>query len=140
VGLAALPTVDGAHPGAGALGGWQLAVNAHSPPERRRAAEALIRHLTSHEANVQLALHYGRNPPRRAPYDDARLREAVPFIAQLRTQVEAARPRPVTPYYTLISDVLQGEFSAAVSGLRSPQAALQRAQARVDHLMGTAPP
>lgn len=139
VGLAALPTVDGAHPGAGALGGWQLAVNAHSPPERRRAAEALIRHLTSHEANVQLALHYGRNPPRRAAYDDARLREAVPFIAQLRTLVEAARPRPVTPYYTLISDVLQGEFSAAVSGLRPPAEALARAQARVDHLMGREP-
>jgi multiple sugar transport system substrate-binding protein len=45
----------------------------------------------------------------------------------------------VTPYYTLIADVLQGEFSAAVSGLRSPEAALARAQARVDHLMGTGP-
>ena len=89
---------------------------------------------------MRLALHYGRNPPRRSAYEDPRLRAQVPFIAQLRTQVEAARPRPVTPYYTLISDVLQGEFSAAVSGLRSPQAALQRAQARVYHLMGTAPP
>ncbi|MBF5046600.1 ABC transporter substrate-binding protein [Aggregicoccus sp. 17bor-14] len=135
VGLSTLPTEDG-RPGAGALGGWQLALNAHSPPERRRAAEQLIAHLTSLEANVQLALHYGRNPPRRAAYDDARLRAQVPFIAQLRTMAEAARPRPVTPYYALLSDVLQGEFSAAVSGLRPPEEALSRAQARVDHLMG----
>jgi multiple sugar transport system substrate-binding protein len=50
--------------------------------------------------------------------------------------VERARPRPVTPYYNLIADVLQSEFSAAVAGLRSPEEALKRAQRQVDHLTG----
>ncbi|MCE9671846.1 ABC transporter substrate-binding protein [Myxococcus stipitatus] len=137
VGIAPLPTVDG-EPGYGALGGWQLAVNAHVSPERRRLAERLIAHLTSPEANLVLALHYARNPPRTALYDDPRLKDGAPFIASLREMVERARPRPVTPYYNLVSDVLQSEFSAAVAGLRTPEEALRRAQRQVDHLTGEA--
>src|SRR5262249_30997969 len=41
VGFGPLPSATG-EPGAGTLGGWQLAVNAQSPPWRRRAAERLI--------------------------------------------------------------------------------------------------
>jgi multiple sugar transport system substrate-binding protein len=136
VGWAALPTVSG-EPGAGALGGWQLVVSASSPPERRAAAMRLIAHLTSPEANVQLALAYARNPPRRAPYRDPRLVDGAPFIAALAPIVARARPRPVTPYYVMISDVLQSEMSAVVSGIRPPEAALGRAQRLVDHLLAS---
>ncbi|MGZ3461054.1 MAG: extracellular solute-binding protein, partial [Archangium sp.] len=139
VGIAALPTVSG-EPGAGTLGGWQLAVNAHVPEVRRRAAERLIAYLTSPEANVVMALHYGRNPPRPAVYRDPRLVERVPFIAHLLGLVEHARPRPVTPYYNLLSDVLQSEFSAATAGIRSPEAALKQAQKQVDLLTGQLEP
>ena len=135
VGFAPLPSIDG-RPGAGTLGGWQLAVNGHLSPERKRLAAELVRHLTSLEANVVMAVHYGRNPPRRAAYEDPRLRSEAPFIAGLLPAVEAARPRPVTPWYMLVTDVLQGEFSAAVSGIRAPEAALDRAQGLADHLMG----
>ncbi|AGC49223.1 putative sugar ABC transporter periplasmic sugar-binding protein [Myxococcus stipitatus DSM 14675] len=135
VGMAPLPTVDGA-PGFGALGGYQLAVNAHVSPERKKLAAKLIAHLTSHEANLVLAVHYARNPPRKAVYDDPRLKARAPFIASLREMAERARSRPATPYYNLIADVLQSEFSAAVAGLRTPEAALQRAQRQVDHLTG----
>ncbi|MCP3062626.1 ABC transporter substrate-binding protein [Myxococcus sp. K38C18041901] len=135
VGMAPLPTVSG-EPGFGTLGGYQLAVNASVSPERKKLAEKLIAHLTSPEANLVLAVHYARNPPRAAVYDDARLKQGSPFIASLREMVERARPRPVTPYYNLISDVLQSEFSAAVAGIRTPEEALGRAQKQVDHLMG----
>jgi multiple sugar transport system substrate-binding protein len=135
VGVTTLPTVSG-EPGWGTLGGWQLAVNAHVSEPRRRAAERLIAHLTSPEANVMMALNYGRNPPRPSVYKDPRLTERVPFIASLLTMVENARPRPVTPYYNLLSDVLQSEFSAAIAGIRSPETSLKQAQRQVDHLTG----
>jgi len=138
VGIAPLPSLSG-QPGPGTLGGWQLAVNAHAPPERRRAAARLIAHLTSPEANLLMALAYGRNPARRATYADARLRAQAPMIADLAPLVEHARPRPVTPYYQLFTDLLQGEFSAAISGIRTPEQALARAQRQVDRLIGWAP-
>jgi trehalose/maltose transport system substrate-binding protein len=138
VGVAPLPTVDGA-PGPGALGGWQLAVAARSSPARRAAAERLVAHLTSPEAGLVLALDYARNPARRELYQDQRLAAGAPRIAGLLPIVERARPRPVSPYYQLVADVLQGEFSASVAGLRSPQEALRRAQRQVDRIAGQSP-
>lgn len=131
VGVSFLPTASG-EPGFGALGGWQLAINARTPPERRAAAVELIRALTSSEANVKFAGAYGRNPARRSAY--AALKD-TPF-AQLEPMLERARPRPVTPYYGMISDILQSEFSAAISGIRSPEEALAQAQRQVDRVMG----
>ena len=131
VGLAPLPTPSG-EPGFGALGGWQLAINARVPPERRAAAIELVRALTSPEANVRFARAYGRNPARRSAYSAAGMEGFVALLPML----ERARPRPVTPYYGMISDILQGEFSAAISGVRSPEDALRRAQQQVDRVMG----
>lgn len=133
IGFAPLPSVSG-EAGPGTLGGWELAVNARSPQWRQRAAERLVAFLTSHEAAVELALRYSRIPARRAVYDDPRVRVGAPFVAALLPVAQAARPRPVTPYYALSSDSIQGELSAAISGLRPPAAALARAQAIVDHL------
>jgi multiple sugar transport system substrate-binding protein len=135
VGIAPLPTLGG-EPGRGTLGGFELAVNAHAPPDRRDLAFALAAHLTSPEANLALALGYGRSPVRRATYADPRLAEGAPLLAKLRPMLELARPRPTTPYYAMISDTLQGEFSAAVTGIRAPAEALRRAQTLVDHIMG----
>ena len=131
VAFAPLPSVSG-EPGPGTLGGWQLAVNAHS--KNPNAAKRLVAFLTSHEAAVELALRYSRIPARRAVYDDPRVQQQAPFIAALLPVALAARPRPVTPYYALTSDSIQGELSAAVVGLRSPADALARAQATVDRL------
>lgn len=131
VGWTTLPTADGTT-GAGALGGWMLAVNAHSA--HRAAAAKLIAHLTSPDAAVALALAYSRNPARRAAYDDPRLRQGAPFIAALLPAARSARPRPISAYYDLVADGLQGELSAAVVGLRSPEEALRRAQRQIDHL------
>jgi multiple sugar transport system substrate-binding protein len=133
VGFAPLPSISGA-PGPGTLGGWQLAINAHSSAAKRGAAARLVAFLTSHDAAVDLALHYSRIPARRAVYDDARVKEGAPFIAALLPIALAARPRPVTPYYELASDSIQGELSAAIVGLRPPAEALRRAQRIVDHL------
>lgn len=96
----------------------------------------LIAHLTSLEANIDMAVQYGRNPPRRAAYEDARLVKDAPFIASLLPIARRARPRPVTPFYGMLTDILQGELSAAVSGVRSPEVALSRAQLLTDRVIG----
>jgi multiple sugar transport system substrate-binding protein len=118
------------------LGGYQLGVNAFIDDERRELAVAFLRHLSSREASVEMAIAYGRSPARRDAYDDPRLIKEAPLVAALRPAFERARPRPVTPYYMMLSDILQGEFSAAITGVRTPEEALGRAQSLADHLMG----
>ncbi|MDQ3263450.1 MAG: ABC transporter substrate-binding protein [Myxococcota bacterium] len=135
VAFAPLPTLSG-EPGWGTLGGWQLAVNAHLPPQRRERAIALVRQLTSEAAMLRLAQAYGRNPPRRSVYEQP---EVAPFISALLPIFERARPRPVTPYYGLMSDAIQSEFSAAIVGVDSPATALQRLQRQLDRIAGEAP-
>jgi multiple sugar transport system substrate-binding protein len=139
VGITSLPTLTG-EKGQGTLGGWQLAVNANVTEARKQAAKRFIAHLTSPEANVRMAMNYGRNPPRPSVYQDPRLVQRVPFIANLLSMVEHAKPRPVTPYYNLLADVLQSEFSAAIAGIRSPEESLKRAQRQVDILTGQVEP
>ena len=133
VGIASLPTLTG-DPGHGALGGYEIAVHPRVPPEKRVLAFALAAHLTSLEANLVLALHYGRSPVRHAAYDDARLVRDAPLLAKLLPMLDGARSRPKTPYYAMISDTLESEFSAAITGIRTPERALDRAQALVDHI------
>jgi multiple sugar transport system substrate-binding protein len=121
IGLSVLPHAPGEAPAA-TLGGWQLGVNAFSP--RPEVAEQLATFLAAAPAQKALALAYGYSPPRRSLYEDAELAAAQPFLAQLRTVLEAARPRPVSPYYVALSQTLQAEFSAVLVGERAPEAAL----------------
>lgn len=133
VGVAPLPSFPG-HPPASTLGGWQLGINRHS--KRAGAAEKLVAFLTSPEAQKRLALTVGYKPTRKSLYADAELRREQPFIAGLYTVFMEARPRPVTPYYMMITQVMQSEFSAAVSGIRTPEEALLSARRQIDHILG----
>ena len=123
VGLSALPTADGSI-GRGALGGFQIALNASTPAWKVDAAHRFIAHLTSAEANLAIALAYGRNPPRAAVYRDPRLIAGAPAIAGLLPLVERAEPRPVTPYY-VTPPVCTGKRRAA-KHLSSTSSAMAR--------------
>jgi len=60
---------------------------------------------------------------------------AQPVLAELYGVFAAARPRPVTPYYMMISQVLQSQFSAVLTGIREPDAALERAQREIAFIL-----
>lgn len=132
VGIARLPHFEGGR-SASTLGGWQLGVNRFS--RRPEAAKALVAFLTSEASQKALALGLGYNPPRRALFDDPDLLAAQPALAKLRDVFETARPRPVTPYYAMISQILQPELSAALVGIKTPEAALAAAARQTEHLL-----
>lgn len=132
VGITVLPHFSG-HDSAATLGGWQLGVNKHS--QHPNEASAFVQYLTSAQAQKALALAYGLNPARRTLYDDPDLIAAQPHMAQLRAIFDHARPRPVTPQYVRLSQVLQSEFSAVVAGLKSPADALASAQEQIDAIL-----
>jgi len=132
VGVRALPHFAGGQ-SAATLGGWQLGVNRYS--RYPLAAERLAQYLTSPAAQKALALAYGYAPPRRSLYADPELLAAQPFLVELRAIYEQARPRPVTPYYVRISQVLQSAISGVLAGLETPQHALGDAQREIEVLL-----
>lgn len=121
IGLAALPAFPGFR-SASALGGWMLAIPSRGMhPE---LAGELLNFLTSPETQRRMAHTLGYSPARRELYTEPALREARPVLADLFPVFLAARPRPVTPYYLMLSQVMQPEFSAVVVGRKSAEAAL----------------
>jgi multiple sugar transport system substrate-binding protein len=100
------------------------------------AAEKLIMFLTSPDAQKTLALTIGYKPTRKSLYKDKELMEKQPFIASLYEIFLNARPRLVTPYYMMISQVMQPEFSAALSGIKTPEESLKSAQKQIEHIIG----
>jgi ABC-type glycerol-3-phosphate transport system substrate-binding protein len=106
-----------------ALGGQQLAINAHT--EHPQAAYTLISFLTAPQQMLERAQAVGEYPTRIALYDDPRLVQALPIApAVARRIVERAVPRPVTPVYTELSELLQIWLHRALTGQVSPEAAL----------------
>ena len=118
---------------ASVLGGWQLGINRYSKhPEE---AEELIKFLTSPGAQKTLALTVGYKPPRRSLYHDRDFIKKQPFIAGLYDIFMKVRPRPVSPYYVMITQIMQPEFSAAISGIKTPEAALKSISKQIDYLL-----
>jgi multiple sugar transport system substrate-binding protein len=116
------------------LGGGQLAINAYT--ESPEAAYRLIAYLTAAEQMLERAQAVGQYPTRPALYDDDRLRAALAIpLAQAKRAIESATPRPVTPIYTELSDILQIELHRALVRHAEPREALNTAAARIDALI-----
>jgi len=117
-----------------ALGGAQLAINRYS--ESPDAAYRLIAYLTAPEQMIERAQAVGQYPTRPALYDDPRLAavRAIP-LQQAKRAIENATPRPVTPIYTEMSEILQIELHRALVRQAEPQAAMNTAASRIEALM-----
>ncbi len=138
--VAPMPAAPGGEPTA-ALGGSQLAVNAHS--RHPEAAWKVIEYLSRPEQMLERARVAGQYPSRAALYDDPRLAAALPVPpAEARRVIEAARPRPVTPVYTQLSEMLQIQLHRALTGQADPASALREAAGEMRdllHRVGLAP-
>jgi multiple sugar transport system substrate-binding protein len=132
VDIAPLPSFEG-YQSAPTLGGWLLGVNRFST--RPDLARRLVEFLTSQAAQKVLAIKLGFPPARDALYHDAALKMANPFIPPLYEAMRRARPRPITPFYLMISQVLQPELSAAIMGVKPPERALEDASRLIEHIL-----
>jgi multiple sugar transport system substrate-binding protein len=116
------------------LGGAQLAINAYT--ENPAAAYKLIAYLTAPEQMLERAQAVGQYPTRSALYSDPRMRGTIGIpLENARRAIESATPRPVTPIYTELSEILQIELHRALVRQVEPQEALNSAAARINALI-----
>jgi multiple sugar transport system substrate-binding protein len=134
VGIAPLPGHAGGAAGVGATGGFHLAVNRRT--RHAEAAVALVRFLAGAEgqraiAEAAVALY----PTRVDLYRDPAAIRAHPHMPRFHALALGGRPRPVTPYYLMLSTTVQPEFSAAVVGVKTPEQALDYAKRRLEYML-----
>jgi multiple sugar transport system substrate-binding protein len=66
--------------------------------------------LTSAESQKTYAMASGNQPARSAVYDDPEMQKAFPMAALWRESIDAAAPRPLTPYWSDISTALYSSW------------------------------
>jgi multiple sugar transport system substrate-binding protein len=71
-----------------------------------------------------------------ALYHDPAIVQARPHMPRFHDLIRAARPRPVTPAYLMLSTTVQPEFSAALVGVKTPGQALDHARRRLEYMLG----
>jgi multiple sugar transport system substrate-binding protein len=131
--VAPMPAADDGSATA-ALGGSQLAINVNT--EHPEAAYALIEYLTRPEQMLERARVVGQYPTRPSLYDEAALAEALSVPpAQARRVIERAVPRPVTPVYTQLSEILQIHLHRALTRQLDPDEALKAAAREMRELL-----
>jgi ABC-type glycerol-3-phosphate transport system substrate-binding protein len=115
------------------LGGQQLAINARS--QHPGAAYAFVEYLTSPEQMLERARIAGEYPARPALFDRRELAALGAPPDQIRRIIEHAVPRPVTPVYAELSELLQVHLHRALTRQEEPAAALHNASGEMNDLL-----
>jgi multiple sugar transport system substrate-binding protein len=120
-----------------AVGGAQLAINRQT--EHPDAAWAVINFLTQPEQMRERARVVGQFPTRSAVYDDPELASGLAIQpSMIRRIIEYGVPRPVSPIYTQLSEILQIHLHRALTRQTEPAAALASAQTEMQRLLNRA--
>lgn len=114
---------------AATLGGWGYGISSFS--KHPDAAWTFIEFASSREAQKVAYMKGGIIPTRKALFADPDIVAKSPHYKELREVLEAAKPRPVHPQWARVSDILQVHLSAALSGQKTPEAALKAAAAEI---------
>jgi multiple sugar transport system substrate-binding protein len=120
---------------AGILGGHNSVVSVYS--KNPGGALKLVDYLTSEKRMTRNAVKFSKTPTLKASYADPAVKKALPFIDQLKTGVEQAKSRPVSPVYTQISQAIYKNVNNALSGQTDPKSALKQAQSDMDKALST---
>lgn len=115
------------------LGGWHIGVSRFS--DRKEEAKKLVAFITSYETQKRLLFRLGWNPGRRDLYSDAEVLEKAPHFNALKTVFQKARPRPIFPYYTQVSEIAQRHINRVLARKAAPAEALSEAEKDISALV-----
>ncbi len=99
--------------GVATLGGWQLGISRFST--KPELAWRFVSYMTSKEMQKRIALATGRAPTRLALYDDPEILHSSPQLKSLLETFKQAVPRPTTPVYVPLSNIMQRYFSSVLA-------------------------
>jgi multiple sugar transport system substrate-binding protein len=128
LGMAALPGKDG--PGASTLGGHSAGMSVYS--KNKATALDFLKFLTSEETQKFYAVQGSLAPVLGALYDDQELVAKLPYLPVLKTSIENAVPRPVTPFYPAVTKAIQENAYSAIKGEKSVDSALSDMQKSIE--------
>ncbi|MFH1368132.1 MAG: ABC transporter substrate-binding protein [Elusimicrobiota bacterium] len=133
VGIAPLPG-NPPFKGASALGGWNLGISKFS--KNPGAAWEFITFMTSAEAQKVYAIEGGRLPTRKSVYKDKDVLAFAPHYGDFYDVFVNAKPRPASPVYSQMSDIIQIEVHQALTKQKNIAEALKSIDSKLAGLSG----
>ena len=115
------------------LGSWGLTVLKGS--SHIDASIEAIRFLTSESAQKQLFQNYGYTPTKQSIFEDPQLLEESPILAEFGKALKVVKPRPQSPLYAQISDVLQRQLSGILTREQTPQLGMDVATVNTNQIL-----
>ncbi|TDL33091.1 extracellular solute-binding protein [Jeotgalibacillus sp. S-D1] len=133
VGFSVLPAGDETN--AATLGGWMSMINRYSAHQEE--AWEFVKFMSGPEGQKISAVEGGRAPTIEALYDDPEVQEAAALFAneEFVTTLQNAVPRPVSPIYPQITDIMQVELSKALAQDITPEEAAANMQSKIEAAM-----
>ncbi|MDQ1056854.1 multiple sugar transport system substrate-binding protein [Arthrobacter globiformis] len=128
LGIAPIPGKDG--PGASTLGGHSMAVSVYS--KNKATALDFLKFMTSEETEKFYATQGSLAPVLGSLYTDAALVKKLPYLPVLKTSIENAVPRPVTPFYPAVTKAIQDNAYSAIKGEKPVDTALSDMQKSIE--------
>lgn len=128
LGMTALPGKAG--PGASTLGGHSAAVSVYS--KNKATALDFVKFLVNEENQKFFATQGSLAPVLEALYQDQELVAKLPYLPVLKTSIENAVPRPVTPFYPAVTKAIQENAYSAIKGEKTVDAALSDMQKSIE--------
>jgi multiple sugar transport system substrate-binding protein len=132
VGVARLPAVEGGEQ-ATCLGGWEWGVSAYS--EHQDEAKKLVEYLSSRDVSKFMAINGALLPTYAELYKDADIAKAAPWFADALQVVATAKPRPVTPRYNEVSEVIRTTVNAVLAGVVTPEDGATQIETRLKRIL-----
>jgi multiple sugar transport system substrate-binding protein len=121
--------------GAGVLGGYNLGISAYS--KNPEGALAFIEFATKPDQQKIQVTEASLPAVVASVYDDPEVKKAMPFAGDLRTAIEQAQPRPVSPVYPLISEAIFNNVYAALQGDATPDEAASKMNDEIQKALET---
>ncbi|MFZ5823548.1 MAG: ABC transporter substrate-binding protein [Bacillota bacterium] len=135
VGVTAVPVGPNGTAPSSTLGGWNVGINANVPKERKDAAVTFVKWMTSEEASKIFALEGAYIPIYPTLFDDKEILAKYPHWADFKNIFLNSHPRPISPLYPQVSDVIQVNMHKALSGSISAEEAAKNMQQGIQKIV-----
>jgi multiple sugar transport system substrate-binding protein len=115
------------------IGGWNMAINAFS--KNPDASWSFIKYALGPDAQKQLAIKGSFTPALTSVYNDADVKAKQPLFTKLAPILQNALPRPVSPVYPDLSNIIQTHVHQALTKAATPSGALSALQTQLQALV-----
>ena len=132
VGVAPLPAFAD-NSSATCVGGFQWAMNPFSG--NKDEAFQVMQYMASYDSQKQLAIAASHIPARDALYGDEEVLAAAPQFGQFFDVIKNARPRPLTPFYSEVSELIRTNMNAFFARAQDADTTLSQMQSGLTDIL-----